>query len=260
LYRGLRLSEYTESARRFVWNELADWYLESTKSRLTAEGDDREVARAVLAFSFDAALRLLQPIVPFITDTLWRRIPVEDAGRGEFIALAPWPVQDERFAADAEFELVREAVNGIRQLRSDYAIPPGQRAHAVLDTSSAGAFASRDREVFAEEASFIGRVTRTDVVTDSAGKGQAATILLSSGSRILFPLEGVIDIEKETKKARAELEKLSSQLDALEKRLSNPGFTERAPASVVDAERAKQREWTARKAQLAQKVASLGGS
>ncbi|MGK2963792.1 MAG: valine--tRNA ligase [Gemmatimonadaceae bacterium] len=260
LYRGLRLSEYTESARRFVWNELADWYLESSKSRLAAGGDDGEVARAVLAFSFDAALRLLQPIVPFITDTLWRRIPVQDANRGEFIAVAPWPVQDERFSSEPEFELVREAVNGIRQLRSDYAIPPGQRAHAVLDTSSAGAFASRDSGVFDEEATFIGRVTRTDVVTDSADNGQAATILLSSGSRILLSLEGVVDIEKETKKARADLEKLSSQLDALEKRLSNPGFTERAPASVVEAERVKQREWTARKAQLAQKVSALGGS
>ncbi len=260
LYRGLRLSEYTESARRFVWNELADWYLESTKSRLAAGGDDGEVARAVLAHSFDAALRLLQPIVPFITDTLWRRIPVQDADRGEFIAVAPWPVQDERFAAEPEFELVREAVNGIRQLRSDYAIPPGQRAHAVLDTSSAGDSASRDIAVFDEEASFIGRVTRTDVVTDAEGTDQAATILLSSGSRILLSLEGIIDIEKELKKARAELEKLSSQLDALETRLSNPGFTERAPGSVVEAERLKQGEWTARKAQLAQKVFSLGGS
>jgi valyl-tRNA synthetase len=148
----------------------------------------------VLAHSFDAALRLLQPIVPFITDTLWRRIPVEDAGRGEFIAVAPWPVHDGQFAAEPEFELVREAVNGIRQLRSDYAIPPGQRAHAMLDTSSAGAFASRDSGVFDEESSFIGRVTRTDVVTASVENGQAATILLSSGSRILLSREGVIDI------------------------------------------------------------------
>nr|MCU0618201.1 class I tRNA ligase family protein [Gemmatimonadaceae bacterium] len=74
--RGLRLAEYAEAARRFVWNELADWYLESVKPRLAADGDDREVARTVLAHAFDAGLRLLHPIIPFITEELWQRIPL----------------------------------------------------------------------------------------------------------------------------------------------------------------------------------------
>src|SRR5688500_16124668 len=108
LNRGLRLSEYTEAARRFVWNELADWYLESTKARLAAGGDDGDVARAVLAHAFDAALRLLQPVVPFITDTLWRRIPIEIEGRGNFIARAEWPRRDGRFEGSSDFELRSE--------------------------------------------------------------------------------------------------------------------------------------------------------
>jgi valyl-tRNA synthetase len=258
-YRGLRLSEYAESARRFVWNELADWYLESTKVRLSEGGPDGDVARAVLAHCFDAALRLLQPIVPFITDTLWRRIPVAMADRGEFIARAQWPREDSRFKGESGFDLVREAINGIRQLRADYAIPPGQRINASLDVSSAGDTGFTDAGIFEGEGAFISRIAKTDL-TPHQGSEKGASILLSSGSRIRVALEGVIDIDKECRKARTELEKLSAQLDGLEARLGNAGFTDRAPASVVEAERQKQRDWTARKAQLTEKVASLCGN
>jgi valyl-tRNA synthetase len=260
LSAGLRLNEYAETARRFVWNELADWYLESSKGRLAAGGPDGDVARAVLAHSFDAALRLLQPIVPFITDTLWRRIPITTEGRGDFVARAAWPRQDSRFTGEPEFDLVREAINGIRQLRADYTIPPGERIDASLDISAAGDKGARDTDIFSEESDFIQRVTRCTVTADDGRHAEQATILLSSGSRLRVSLAGVIDIAKECAKARMELEKLATQLSALESRLANPGFTDRAPAKVVDAEREKQREWTSRKAQLSEKVASLCGS
>ena len=261
LRSGLRLSEYTESARRFVWNELADWYLESTKGRLTAGGDDGDVARTVLAHCFDAALRLLQPIVPFITDVLWRRLPIDDATRGDFIARAAWPRQNATIGVEDEFELVREAINAIRQLRADYAIPPGDRIHASLDTAASGANASRDSAIFTDENMFIQRVSRCEIAVGSElSDGSGATILLSSGARIRIPLAGVIDIEKECRKAKTELEKLDNQLTLLNSRLSNPGFTDRAPANVVESERSKQTEWTARRIQLADKVVSLCGS
>jgi valyl-tRNA synthetase len=254
------LSEYTEAARRFVWNELADWYLESTKSRLAAAGDDRDIARAVLAHCFDSALRLLQPIVPFITDTLWRRLPVADDTRGDFIARAAWPQHDDSISADHEFELVREAVNAIRQLRADYAVPPGERIHARLE-SGAGASSAHDVNVFADEKEFIARIARCDIDTGANGAAETgATILLSTGSRLIVPLGGIVDIDKECRKAKSELEKLETQLNALSGRLANPGFTDRAPANVVAAERQKQVEWTARREQLTQKVVSLCGS
>jgi valyl-tRNA synthetase len=258
LRAGLRLSEYTESARRFVWNELADWYLESTKGRLAAGGDDGEVARAVLAHAFDSALRLLQPIVPFITDVLWRRLPIADESRGDFIARAAWPKHDSRFSNETEFELVREAINAVRQLRADYAIPPGERIKASLDVSRASQ-AERDKGIFADEAEFISRIARCEI-GDTDSSETAASILLSSGSKLRVPLAGVIDIDKECRKAKTELEKLDAQLTALNGRLANPGFTDRAPAHVVEAERVKQAEWTAKRAQLAEKVSSLSGS
>src|SRR5262249_3692341 len=88
-FAGMRLSEYAEAARRFVWNELADWYVESTKARLAAGGADADVARSVLVHAFDRALWLLHPIVPFITEEVWQRLPGRAAG--EFLATAAWP-------------------------------------------------------------------------------------------------------------------------------------------------------------------------
>src|SRR4029079_14136363 len=107
---GLHLSEYVESARRFVWNELADWYVEAVKMRVASTGDDREVARAVLVHVFSAALRLLHPVVPFITEALWRRLPSTDQVGSEFVATAAWPVTDTSLGEGREFELVREAI------------------------------------------------------------------------------------------------------------------------------------------------------
>ena len=138
-YAGMRLSEYSEAARRFIWNDVADWYLETTKGRIGAGGNDSEVARAVLTHVFDYALRLLHPIMPFITETLWQRLPFPVAtDRCEFLAVAPWPIPhpasvDERDAV-ARFDLVREAVSAVRQIRSDYAIPPGKSVDATIQS------------------------------------------------------------------------------------------------------------------------------
>ena len=129
---GLRLSEYAEAARRFVWNELADWYVEAVKLRLTGSGEDRDVARAVLVHVFGAALRLLHPVVPFITEALWGRLPSGTAAGTGLVATADWPRIDPLHSRENEFELVREAINAIRQLRAEYAIAPGEMISAEL--------------------------------------------------------------------------------------------------------------------------------
>ena len=264
LRAGMRLSEYAEAARRFVWNELADWYVESTKNRLAAGGDDYTVARTVLVHVFDAALRLLQPIVPFITEVLWHRLPIATDNRAKFIGVAPWPVIGPAFGDEPDFEVVRDAIIGFRQLRSDYAIPPGDRIGAFLDTTAMSGSSEHIVSVFAEEATFIQRLTRCELrgggSSVSGGSDAGASILLPAGARIVVPLAGVIDIEKECSKARMELDRLDVQLTALIARLDNSGFVDRAPVKVVEAERAKKEQWTERRAQLATKVSSLCGA
>ncbi|HEX6629001.1 MAG TPA: class I tRNA ligase family protein, partial [Gemmatimonadaceae bacterium] len=255
---GLRLSEYAESARRFVWNELADWYLETTKTRITAGGDDAEVARAVLTHTFDYALRLLHPIMPFITETLWQRLPTAvTADRCEFLAIAPWPIPVPLSREDKEsvagFDLVREAVGAVRQIRSDYSIPPG----TSIDVSIRSL---RNGKLFSDHSPVIGRLSRSVVRVDgqspSAG---AAHAVLADGTELIVPLGGIVDLKKECVKLRSELDQLEKQLDSLSRRLENEGFTSRAPAHVVDSERKKKDEWLKRRDQLAEKVKAVCG-
>ncbi len=258
-YSGLRLSEFAEAARGFVWNDVADWYLETTKGRIGPSGRDSEVARAVLTHVFDYALRLLHPIMPFITETLWQRLPFPVAAdRSEFLAIAPWPLPHPPSKAETDemsrFDLVREAAKAIRQIRSDYAIPPGKSMDVIVQSRASG-------PLFAEHASLIGRLTRSTVdVGGQSSSAGAAHSVLADGSEVIVPLGGLVDLTKECDKLRAELSQLEAQLEALSKRLRNPGFKSRAPAPVVEAERKKEGEWIKRREQLAEKVKALCGA
>ncbi|MEJ7808912.1 MAG: valine--tRNA ligase [Gemmatimonadaceae bacterium] len=257
-YAGLRLNEYAEAARRFVWNELADWYVESAKPRLAPDAADGDIARSVLVHVFDQALRLLHPVVPFITETLWQRLP----GRrvDDMLAVARWPERADYGGDGAQFELVREAVVALRQARAEYGVAPGAWVDAVLVPES-----ERARETLADDAALIGRLARARVRLEAAGPAgngaaRATHALLSDGSHVAMPLAGAIDVEKECARLGAELAELSEQLTALGTRLASERFVSRAPAHVVEGERTKFRDWTARRDQLARKVASLCGT
>ena len=257
-YAGLRLSEYSEAARRFVWDDVADWYLETTKGRIGAGGDDSEVARAVLTHAFDYALRLLHPIMPFITETLWQRLPFPvGTDRCEFLAIAPWPLPHPRSSDEkgsmARFDLVREAVSAVRRIRSDYAIAPGKVIDAFVQSRASS-------PLFAQHAGLIGQLARASVkVGDAPAGAGAAHSVLSDGSEVIVPLGGLVDLSKECGKLRGELEQLQNQLQTLSKRLRNEGFVSRAPATVVESERKKEQEWIKRSEQLAEKVKALCG-
>jgi valyl-tRNA synthetase len=257
-YAGLRVSEYAEAARRFVWNDVADWYVETTKGRIGAGGGDSEVARAVLTHVFDYALRLLHPIMPFITETLWQRLPFPVAAdRCEFLAIAPWPIPhpesaDERNAM-ARFDLVREAVSAVRQIRSDYAIGPGKSIDAAIRSRT-------NAPLFTAHVRLIGQLARATVkVGGDAASAGAAHSVLSDGSEVIVPLGGLVDLSKECGKLRGELEQLETQLQSLSARLKNKGFISRAPSAVVESERKKEEEWIKRRGQLAEKVKALCG-
>jgi valyl-tRNA synthetase len=251
---GMRLSDLAETARRFVWNELADWYLEASKSRLAGNGDDRDVARAVLVHVFDRALRLLHPIVPFITEALWQRLP----GRvpGEYLIRAAWPSTTGvgGMSGANDFDRVREAVSALRQIRADYNLPPGKTIDAIIVASDDVA------PSYSSQLTMIGRLARATVRVDRPPTDAAAHAVLSGGASLAVPLAGLIDVDKECAKLRQELASLEKQLSGLERRLGDEKFTGRAPAHVVQQERAKLAEWMARRQQLSDKVRTLCGA
>ena len=256
LTAGLRLNDYAETARRFVWNELADWYLEASKARLLTPGADSQVARAVLVHVFDQALRLLHPIVPFVTEALWQRLP--EHTDGTFLASARWPESRPDNSVDlraGQFELIKDIVEAMRRVRSEYAIPPSKMIDAFVVAPP------NSRQVLDEESSHIGRLARTALAfVESAPEGPGANVILSGGTELIVPLAGLIDVEKECGRLKTELANLEKQLTSLEARLENPGFVDRAPSHVVDAERVKRDEWRSRRDLLCARVEGLCGA
>jgi valyl-tRNA synthetase len=249
---GLRLDAYAEAARRFLWNDLADWYVESSKHRLAEPGDDREVARALLVHCFDQGLRLLHPIMPFITETLWQRLPGQTPGT--WLVQAAWPTAPARSDLAHEFEVVKDVITAVRQIRNDYVLPPTQQLTAHLAGNAPAAALAM------AEAAFVQRMCRAELVDGAAPAGAAAHALLGGGLEVVIPLEGIVDVAKERGKLESELAQLDKQLTGLRGRLANPGFTAKAPAAVVDAERAKEAEWTARTELLRAKIRAMGGA
>lgn len=251
---GMRLDAYAEAARRFVWNELADWYVEAVKPRLAQPGADRETARRVLVHVFDHGLRLLHPIMPFVTESLWQRLPAQTPG--QFLAVAPWPVQRAAGAdAGVAFDAVREAIDAIRGLRAEYGVQPGAPIKAFV---ARGAATAAERDALIASQALVTRLARCELSTDAAPSGAAAHAVLASKLELSLPLAGMVDLGKEKARLSAEVENLSKQLSALRGRLRNETFTAKAPPAVVAAERAKEQEWAARVAQMQQKIQELG--
>ena len=221
---------------------------------------DRDVARAVLVHVFDRALRLLHPIVPFITEALWQRLP----GRreDELLAVAQWPDIDKRFAeTEREFEEVRAAVTAIRRLRAEYGVPPGTPVDVVLSppagaAASAGADGRWVERVLREEAPLIGRLTKSRLaIASKAPLGAAAHAVLPSHWS-LIARRGLIDVRARCG-VNAASAPASTRTGGLGARLENPAFLTRAKPDVVEAERAKHKEWSARRLVLAEKVKTL---
>jgi len=248
----LRLDEAAKRCFEFAWKELADWYVEAVKPRLAAAA-----AQAVLAYCFDTVLRLLHPVVPFITEELWQKLP----GRkpDELLILAAWPPTELELAdaqADQEFPLVQEAISSIRMLRAEYRVPPKARLRASLRPRT-----ERARQALSGERETILRLAQ---LADLAFDGKRATVgahaVLVDGSEVFVALEGEIDVQRECSRLAGELARLDRQLSGLEAKLANQDFIARAPSEVVAKEREKERGWRDQRQALADKLKSLGCS
>ncbi|MCA0376539.1 MAG: MMPL family transporter, partial [Gemmatimonadetes bacterium] len=180
---------------------------------------------------------------------------------GAFLATAPWPRASSRGEADAaDFERIRAAVQAIRQVRAEYNVQPGAWVEATLVAGS-GVSGDRDAVLAALTAgsATVGALSRARVsAATDAPTGAAAHVIIDGGIDVIVPLAGMIDLAKERQRVETELAQLEKQIGALEGRLANAAFVDKAPPAVVEAERAKLADWTSRAAQLRAKLASLG--
>jgi valyl-tRNA synthetase len=250
-YQQFRLNEAATLIYHFIWSDLADWYLELIKPRLFGDTPGGDVARAVVAQTFDVALRLLHPITPFITEALWRRFPgrPEDAS----IEVAPWPESDARARDDeaaAAFGLVQELVTAVRAIRAEYDVAPGTEVRVWV---------SRHDEAFDAEAGTIRRLAKVSAIHYEAHADEpGGHAVLSDGTGVFLPLGDAIDLDRECGRLGAEHQRLAKLIVGQEKKLANEQFLTRAPAEVVATERKKLGAWQDQATALDQKRQLLG--
>ena len=265
-----RLDEAAKRCYEFVWGDLADWYVEAVKPRLAATASpsaaaqrapaawgDAAAAHAVIAHCFDTALRLLHPVVPFITEELWQKLP----GRkpDELLAAAAWPSFKPELVdseLDLQFLRIKQVVEEIRSIRAEYKVPPKTRLRASITARG------RDnRKVFEAESETIRRLAQLEELSfDGGSKPVGAYAVFGDGSELYVTLEGAIDLQQECRRLSGELTRLEQQLAGLAAKLTNQQFVARAPAEVVAKEREKERAWHDQRQVLADKLKSLGCS
>jgi valyl-tRNA synthetase len=244
LYDGFRFSHAALDLYGAFWSELCDWYLELVKPRLYAE-DNRAVS-GVLLWALDRTLKLLHPVMPFVTEEIWSLMPeargsaarAGDGIRGDdrgLLATAPWPAADEsRFdeAAEAEIGRLIEAVTGLRRYRDEV----GARGSGLVRgrLAAGGYDGVRDH---------LARLARFELVGDASGNGDVlATVPIPGGGVQVLPSDAFDPAEAE-KRIAARREQLRGEVERAERKLANEKFVARAPAAVVEEERRKLEEY-----------------
>ena len=266
---GFRIHGAAEVLRDFFRGEFADWYLECVKHRLRGHGPDRDAARAVLLHVLDTICRLLHPMVPFVTEELWRLLPVAgrapvpeaadppgaDAPRGPLL-VSPWPTEapaflDER--AEADFDWLRELIVRVRAMRKEYRVGEGREVH--LHVTGNGAGRARGHGEMLKRLARVGTVDSAPPAPGLVG----ASAVLRDGTVLFLPLAGVIDLEREVGRLNRELARLETRLGGLRSKLANENFVTRAPEAVVAREREKLASCEVQFNKLREKVAALRG-
>ena len=247
-----RLNDATGTPYHFLWDDFADWYLEAIKPRLYGDEPGGDVARAVAVRCFDTVLRLLHPVMPFITETLFQRLPGKD---DHTIVLAPWPKAGAHLdeAAESDFAFVQALVDAIRQIRADAGVKPGQAVAASI-----AGLTDRTRAAVSAERAMIMRLAKLSALDEAAPSGPGGYGVLPAGSSVFVALAGAIDVEKECARLGDEASRLERQLAGLDAKLANEKFLAKAPPEIVATEREKRTGWAEKIDTLRAKVKALG--
>jgi valyl-tRNA synthetase len=251
-YERFRLNDAAALVYHFIWSDLADWYIEQIKPRLRGDQPGGDVARAVACRTFEIALQLLHPVMPFITEALWQQLP----GRGaeSTVVTSRWPQSDRRAldqAALRDFGLVQELISAIRTIRAEYKVAPGQ---------SLRAWVSAQHPAFEAERATVERLSKvSNLAFGQAPAGPGGHAVLTNGSTVFVALGDAIDVGQERNRLSQEAERLRGLVAGQNKKLGNEQFVSRAPAEVVTKEREKLQSWSEQVKALEEKLVLLGG-
>jgi valyl-tRNA synthetase len=222
----------------FTWDVFCDWYVELAKARLNDKGSEaNETAQRVILYVLTGILKLLHPFMPFITEEIYQSLP-HDA---ESIMIDSYPkASDELDYTDAaeDFERVMNAIKAIRARRADMNVVPSRKAKVYIATKYGESFGESSK-VFFERLASASEVEVADSFDSETVSADNSVQIVTDSAVIFLPLSDIIDTEKERARLTSELSKLTSEAERIEKKLANEGFVAKAPAAVVEGERAK---------------------
>ena len=225
----------------FTWDVFCDWYIELAKARLNEkESEGNRICQQVITYVLNGILKLLHPFMPFITEEIFSSLP-HLPGDAESIMISRYPTgrSDLEFPVEAgEMERVLELIRAIRNRRAEMNIAPSRKAAVFIETRYADAFNSATAPFFARLASASGIEVAESFPADRVSADTCVQVVTPAATAYL-PLSDLVDYEKERVRLTAEIAKVSAEVERLDKKLSNQGFVAKAPAAVVDAERAK---------------------
>ncbi|KDP94263.1 valyl-tRNA synthetase [Brevundimonas sp. EAKA] len=253
---GGRFDDAAGALYRFVWNVFCDWYLELAKPVFNgADEAAKAETRAMTAWTLDQTLKLLHPVMPFITEELWAELGKEGPAREGLLIGAEWPVLPDGFidvSAEAEIGWLVDLVGEIRGLRAEMNVPPAAKPPLAFVAPDAvtGERIARHRDLILT----LGRVSEVGSA-DAAPTG--AVTFVSGGSTVALSLTGIIDLTAERARLEKEIAVFESDIGHVNKKLGNPNFVSRAAPDVVDEQRAKLAEAEAGKVKLQAALARL---
>jgi valyl-tRNA synthetase len=251
--------EFGETGRllyNFIWDDLCDWYIEFAK--LSLYGDNAEAKKktqSVLAYVLDRTLRMIHPFMPFISEEIWQHLPHE----GETITLAAWPVYDPAFEdkdAVAEMNLLIDVIRAVRNIRAEVNVPMSKKIELLIKPGDQAVL-----DIINRNGEYVRRFCNTsefDAGLEFTVPDKAMTSIVS-GAELYLPLAGLLDIAQEISRLEKELQHLNSEVERVEKKLSNQGFVAKAPAKVIEEEKAKQADYSDKRAKVIARIEELKG-
>jgi len=215
----------------FIWDVFCDWYIEICKSRLNGEDKKAaDTARSVLLYVFTNTLALLHPFMPFITEEIWQSLPHS----GEALMVTNWPTfrKDLEFATEeADFEKIMAVIRAVRNRRAEMNVPPSRKAKVCIATAH--------KDTFVKGNAYICRLAyASEVEVGDNFEAEGAVRVITDDATVYMPMKELVDFTAELERLKKELKKAEVDKEFFEKKLNNPGFIAKAPAALVEQQKA----------------------
>ena len=235
----------------FIWDNYCDWYIELVKPRLYEKDGADKVAQNVLSFVLIGALKLLHPFMPFITEEIFSGLPTGE----DSIMVSQWPKACDCLNFEEEekrMHIIMDAIRSVRNIRSQMNVVPSRKAKLIIVSEDESIF--KDTGIYFEKLASASEVV---VTGDKSGVDDSAVNVVVEGATIYIPLDELVDKEKEIERLEKEMKNLEAEIKRVEGKLGNAGFVAKAPAHVVEEEKAKGEKYAKMLEEVRESLAKL---